>query len=72
MFIAWYFHHFLNENPFGYTSTNLGSLYKGMVKDMFGLFKKHKKTIHDHNPVNDAKGNVEALQYMITEMGLKI
>src|SRR5688572_14431054 len=25
-FINWYFHHFLGANPFGYSSTNLGSL----------------------------------------------
>lgn len=33
--INWYFIHFINENPFGHSSTNLGSLYKGMVKDMY-------------------------------------
>ena len=27
-FINWYFHHFLGRNPFGFSSTNLGSLYK--------------------------------------------
>ena len=32
-FINWYFHHFLGKNPFGHSSTNLGSLYKGVVKD---------------------------------------
>jgi hypothetical protein len=33
-FINWYFHHFLGRNPFGHSSTNLGSLYKGVVRDM--------------------------------------
>src|SRR5688572_638644 len=32
-FINWYFHHFTGSNPFGFSSTNLGSLYKGLVKD---------------------------------------
>ena len=32
-FINFYFHHFLGNNPFGHSSTNLGSLYKGLVKD---------------------------------------
>jgi hypothetical protein len=27
-FINWYFHHFCGKNPFGHTSSNLGSLYK--------------------------------------------
>jgi hypothetical protein len=71
-FINWYFHHFLGENPFGYSSTNLGSLYKGMVKDMFVNFKHLRKTEHTHNPVDDARGNAEALLAMKSEMGLKI
>lgn len=28
MFICWYFHHFIGVNPFGFSSQNLGSLYK--------------------------------------------
>jgi len=71
-FINWYFVHFLGENPFGFSSTNLGSLYKGMQKDMFTSFRHLKKTPHTHNPVDDAMGNAEALLYMKNEMGLKI
>ena len=71
-FINWYFIHFLGENPFGYSSINLGSLYKGMQRDMFTSFRHLKKTPHTHNPVNDAMGNAEALLHMKREMGLKI
>ncbi len=71
-FINYYFHHFLGENPFGHSSTNLGSLYKGLVKDTFKNFKHLRKTIHTHNPVDDVIGNAEALLYMVKEMGLKI
>lgn len=71
-FVNWYFHHFLGENPFGHSSTNLGSLYKGLVKDVFKNFKHLRKTEHTHNPVDDAKGNAEALLHMKKEMGLKI
>jgi DNA polymerase III epsilon subunit-like protein len=71
-FINYYFHHFLGENPFGYSSTNLGSLYKGIVKDVSKNFKHLRKTIHTHNPVDDVIGNAEALLYMKKEMGLKI
>lgn len=70
-FINWYFVHFLDHNPFGFSSTNIGSLYKGMVKDMFVNFKHLRKTKHTHNPVDDAKGNAEALLAM-KKMGLKI
>lgn len=34
-FINWYFHHFLGRNSFGFSSMNLGSLYKGLMKDTF-------------------------------------
>ncbi len=71
-FINWYFHHFLGDNPFGHSSTNLGSLYKGMVKDMRLNFKHLRKTEHTHHPVDDVKGNAEALLHMKTVMGLEI
>ena len=71
-FINWYFHHFLKRNPFGYSSTNLGSLYKGLVSDTFKNFKHLKKTKHTHNPVDDAMGNAEALLHMKKQMGLNI
>jgi DNA polymerase III epsilon subunit-like protein len=70
-FINWYFWHFLGRNPFGHSSTNLGSLYKGMVKDMFRNFKHLRRTEHTHDPVDDAKGNAEALLEM-KKAGLKI
>ncbi|WP_395749540.1 exonuclease [Prosthecobacter sp.] len=71
-FINWYFHHFTGANPFGFSSMNLGSLYKGMVKDTFQTFKHLRSTKHTHHPVDDAKGNAEALLTMKDEMGLKI
>jgi hypothetical protein len=70
-FVAWYFWHFTGANPFGHSSTNLGSLYKGMVKDTFQNFKHLRRTAHTHHPVDDAKGNAEALLEM-KRMGLKI
>ena len=71
-FINWYFHHFLGRSPFGFSSTNLGSLYKGLVKDMFKSFKHLRKTAHTHHPVDDAKGNAEALLAIKAKYGLKI
>ncbi len=71
-FINWYFHHFLGENPFGHSSSNLGSLYKGVVKDTFANFKHLRKTAHTHDPVDDARGNAEALLQIKADLGLKI
>lgn len=72
MFVCWYFHHFLQRNPFGHSSQNLGSMYKGLVADTFKNFKHLRQTKHTHHPVDDAKGNAEALLIMKKEMGLKI
>lgn len=71
-FVCWYFHHFLGKNPFGFSSQNLGSLYKGLVKDMRSSFKHLRKTKHTHDPVDDARGNAEAMLHMIDAMGLKL
>jgi hypothetical protein len=70
-FINWYFHCFLGRNPFGHSSSNLGSLYKRMQKDMFANFKRLRKTRHTHHPVDDARGNAEALLQM-QAMGLRV
>lgn len=71
-FINWYFHHFIRKNPFGFSSTNLGSFYKGVIKDTFKNFKHLRKTKHTHNPVDDAKGNAEAFLEIINEYKIKI
>ncbi|MFK7749315.1 MAG: 3'-5' exoribonuclease [Kordia sp.] len=72
MFICWYFHHFIGENPFGYSSRRLSDLYCGMEKDTFAKWKHLRKTVHTHNPVDDAMGNAEVLLMMKKEMDLKI
>ena len=71
-FINWYFHRFLGKNPFGFSSMNLGSLYKGLVKDTSQTFKHLRQTRHTHHPVDDARGNAEALLHLRDHMGLKI
>ena len=71
-FINWYFHHFMGANPFGHSSANLGSLYKGLCKDTFVNFKHLRQTRHTHDPVDDARGNAEALLHMKEKMGLTI
>ncbi len=70
-FVNYYFWRFCGRNPFGHSSTNLGSLYKGVVRDFYRSFKHMRKTAHDHNPVNDAKGNAEALVRIAREFQVK-
>ena len=71
-FVNWYFHHFVGDNPFGFSSMNLGSLYKGLVRNTFKTFKHLRRTKHTHNPVDDAIGNAEAMLSLINEFDLKI
>ncbi len=70
-YINWYFHHFLGENPFGFSSQNLGSMYKGFKQDQYVNFRHLRKTKHTHHPVDDARGNAEAMLAM-KEMGMKL
>lgn len=72
MFICWYFHHFLGENPFGYSSRRLSDLYCGMEKNVYSQWRHLRKTVHTHHPVDDARGNAEVLLHMKKEMGLNI
>jgi len=67
MFVNWYFHKFLKGNPFGHSCLSLTSLYKGFVKDSRKSFKHLRKTKHTHHPVDDAKGNAEALLALIDD-----
>jgi DNA polymerase III epsilon subunit-like protein len=71
-FVNWYFHHFLGENPFGYNTDDIGSLYKGMVGDIREDFEHLRGSEHTHNALDDAIGNAQALNHMVKELGLKL
>jgi hypothetical protein len=71
MFVCWYFHHFLGRCPLGHSSQNLGSLYKGLVRDARATFKHLRRTKHTHDPVDDARGNAEAM-LQLPGLGMKI
>ena len=60
-FMNYYFHMYLGRNPFGWSSANLGSFYKGVKRDIYAKFTHLRDTKHTHHPVDDAKGNAEAL-----------
>jgi len=69
--INWYFLVYNGTNPFGWSSRRIGDLYCGMKMDMWSGWKKLRVTKHTHHPVDDARGNAEALLKM-KKMGLKI
>jgi hypothetical protein len=67
----YYMHRFNNgHNPFGFSSQNINSLWKGLQKDCFSSFKHLRKTKHTHHPVDDAKGNAEAMLAMRDKFGI--
>ena len=60
-FIDYYFWRFTGGNPFGFTGRDLGALFKGCERSMFVNFKHLRKTKHSHDPLDDARGNAEAM-----------
>lgn len=62
--INYYFLTYIGSNPFGWSSRRIGDMFCGFYKDSFYKWKKHRTTSHDHNPINDAKSNAEALLYL--------
>lgn len=60
-FINYYFVMCGIENPFGWSSQNLKSFYKGLKQNLRTNPNKLRKTEHTHHPVDDAKGNAEAI-----------
>lgn len=71
-YINYYFHTCVGKNPFGFSARRIGDLYAGLMKDTRARWKHLRKTVHDHNPVNDAMGNAEVLIHMADNMGLRI
>lgn len=62
-FWNYYSHKYAGGNPFGFSSRRIGDFAAGLEKNYKNAnsWKKLKVTKHDHNPVNDARGNGEAL-----------
>lgn len=67
-FINYYLWRFVGRNPFGWSGRRIGDLYCGMVGDTRASWKHLRKTTHDHDPLNDAIGNAEALMAILEAM----
>jgi hypothetical protein len=57
----------LGRNPLGHSARRIGDFYAGLVGDFraSNKWKRLRVTKHDHNPVHDAMGNVEAFARML-------
>lgn len=57
----------LGYNPFGHSGRRISDFYAGLVGDFRATqkWKRLRVTKHDHNPVNDAMGNLEAFERIL-------
>lgn len=61
------------SNPFGHSGRRISDFWAGLNDDWSRTqdWKRFRKTRHDHNPVNDAMGNVEAFAHILWLMEKK-
>ncbi len=57
----------LGRNPFGHSARRISDFYAGLMGDFLQsqAWKRLRVTKHDHNPVHDAQGNVEAFRRLL-------
>ena len=70
-FINYYLHRFTGGNPFGFSGRRIGDIVAGCERNVRAQWKHLRTTTHDHNPVNDAMGNVEALEQIFEKYNIK-
>lgn len=68
--INWYLHTFIGKNIFGYSGRRIGDIYAGLQHNIYASWKHLRKTKHTHHPVDDAKGNAEAILEFV-KLGLR-
>lgn len=59
----------MGSNPFGHSGRRIGDFWAGLAGHWSSAqnWKKLRQTPHDHNPVNDALGNVEAFEAILMQ-----
>ena len=70
-FWNWYAHKFLGQNPAGFSARRIGDFDAGRRGEPLNTsaWKKRRETAHTHNPLDDARGNAEALRWILGQMG---
>lgn len=74
-FVDWYFLWFLDFNPFGHSSRRIGDFYAGLRRKFTASARdwhKLRVTRHTHDPLDDAKGNAEALIAMCRQYSVQL
>lgn len=68
--INYYCNYYGFNNPFGYSARRIGDIwsgFRGKIND-HSSWKDLRKTRHTHNPLDDAKGNAEAVLEIMKRM----
>jgi DNA polymerase III epsilon subunit-like protein len=70
MWIAYYFDKCTGSNPFGHSGRRISDFWAGARGNWSDTqkWKQFRRTAHDHNPVNDSMGNVEAFATIMQRM----
>ncbi len=70
-FWNWYCHSFVGDNPAGFSARRIGDLDAGRRGEPLNTsaWKKRRETAHTHDPLDDARGNAEALRWILQQMG---
>lgn len=57
----------IKRNPFGHSGRRIGDFYAGLKGNFWDsqAWKKLRITTHDHHPVHDAMGNLEAFDRLL-------
>ena len=70
-FWNWHCQKFLGANPAGHSARRIGDFDAGRRNEPLNTssWTKRRQTSHTHNPVDDARGNAEALRWILHQMG---
>lgn len=62
------------DNPFGHSGRRISDFWAGLERKWSDTqsWKRFRVTPHDHNPVNDAMGNVEAFEHLLSLHSLAV
>lgn len=73
-FINAYLHMYCGSNPLGFSMRRIGDFYAGRVGDVHAAskWKRLRDTKHTHDALDDARGNAEALQKILTRPAAKL
>lgn len=67
--INYYFGEHYGSNPFGFSARRIGDFAAGLERNWSAAnkWKSLRQTRHTHNPVDDARGNAEALLVLLEQ-----